>query len=122
MIQVAQRRFREFNKIEEDADVAFCNAIYVELEMQEKGWVMERLKYDNGEGIYVELPEKQELIIIVYRGEISLHLNLKFDCQKLVNAYGLKRYPGDEFEYQGVTFVKDCDAIIYQINLIMDYV
>lgn len=122
MIKVAQRTFREFNKIEEDADQSFCNSIFVELEMCDRGWFIERLKYDMGEGIYVQLPEKQELIIIVYRGEITLYVNLKYDNSDLVDSYGLSHCPNHEFEYQGFKIVKDIEQIIHQVNELMEMV
>lgn len=120
MLQVAQQSFRNFNAIQEEADISLCNAICVKIEMADEGWFIERLRYDIGEGVYVQLPEHQELIVVVYRGEITIHLNLKYDCQELVEKYGLTHCPGEEFEYRGFAVVGSIEKVVKQVYKVMD--
>ncbi len=122
MLQIAQRSFREFNAIQDDADIRLCNAICVELEVAEEGWFVERLRYDMGEGVFVKLPEEQELIVIVYRGEISIHINLKYDCPELQEKYGLTEDPNHQFEFVGCRLVKDVEQVLAQVRLLMSLV
>lgn len=121
MLQVAYRLFREFNAIQENADQGFCDAIFVELEAADN-WFIERLRYNPGEGVFVQLPENQELIIIVYRGEITMYVNLHFDCREIQEKYGLTYQEGEQFEYVGHTVVGTIEKVVEETRRLMQLV